>query len=354
MDVRVFVLNAMASGIDTLNLIVNKIPIKGVIGLERSIGIKNSNYGDSEEWANRFGIPYISVKSYSLKDENENEYLRKMKIDILIVLGWQRLIPEWLIQQSRYGVIGLHGSPWGITKGRGRSPQNWAIILGEKKFELSAFLMRKGADDGPILATKTFSLDEADDIVSSYVKTSILYAQMIVEVVPKLTSGWKGEQQVGDPEYLPQRCWEDGQIDWQWDSVDITRQVRALTAPYPGAWTNYENDVIYLWRVQPINIDFDEEAMAGTVLTVFPQIPAFLVKTGDGAILVRDWEYVDQLTGNKTKNEFKGNWGNRILGESFSGFKQMQIILTRHQEKESNQKISKPLLKWMNKYRIIK
>ena len=57
---------------------------------------------------------------------------------------------------SGLGVLGGHGSPDGISGGRGRLPQNWALILGAKRFDLALFKITPGIDDGPIIAKRSF------------------------------------------------------------------------------------------------------------------------------------------------------------------------------------------------------
>lgn len=340
----------MASGLDALSLLVDKISLTGVIGLDTENTSKISNYRETRTWAEQHNILYIPVDDYSFKNEEDVRHVQYLEIDILIVTGWQRLIPKWLIEQCKIGVIGAHGSPWGITKGRGRSPQNWTILMGEKTFSLSAFLIQPGADDGPILATKEYQLFDTDDIVSSYVKSSWLYSQMIIEVIPELLNGWRGDKQAGEPEYLPQRAFEDGRIDWKWNSVDLDRQIRALTKPYPGAWTIANEKIIYIWKAQPIEFLPGFDAEPGEIIAVYPEIPSFLVKTGDGAILVREWEIVDVDTVKTHINSLNDIKIKKQINNGFSGYEQLKNIFGRHVQKYPDKKISEHLVCWLEKH----
>ena len=72
--------------------------------------------------------------------------------------------------------LGVHGSCDGILKGRGRSPQNWALLMGKTSFDLSIFKISKGVDSGAILATKKVYLDDKDSIFDSYLKCSLTSA----------------------------------------------------------------------------------------------------------------------------------------------------------------------------------
>ena len=99
------------------------------------------------------------------------------------VCGWQRLVPDWLIQQARLGVLGGHGSPDGIAGGRGRSPQNWALLLGCSQFVYALFLITEGVDNGPIISQRTFCYRPYDDIQVSYYRASLAMADMLCEVL---------------------------------------------------------------------------------------------------------------------------------------------------------------------------
>ena len=116
----------------------------------------------------------------------DKKKLISKEIDILVVAGWQRLIPDWLIDHVEIAVLGGHGSAEGITAGRGRSPQNWALIMGKEHFTISLFRIDSGVDTGPVLLERTFNYSDFDDIQTSYFKTSWLMSDMLVELLSSL------------------------------------------------------------------------------------------------------------------------------------------------------------------------
>ena len=91
-------------------------------------------------------------------DEIKN-FLNKQKIDLLICVSWQRIIPDWLIKLPKIACLGMHGSHQGMYLGRGRSPMNWSILSGQKKFKMSLFKIQKdNADSGLKFIKKIFLL----------------------------------------------------------------------------------------------------------------------------------------------------------------------------------------------------
>ncbi len=113
-----------------------------------------AEYYDYEQFCISQKIEYVTVDTYTLKSESDKKKLLGLDIDIIITSAWQRLIPEWLIDHCNIGAIGVHGSAVGISGGRGRSPQNWALIFGENKFFLSIFWIDTNIDNGEIIDTK--------------------------------------------------------------------------------------------------------------------------------------------------------------------------------------------------------
>ena len=149
--------------------------------------IRISGYIDIREYAFNNEIDYQYVNSYSLKDEDDNQKILNEEFDIIWVAGWQRLIPDWLIDKSPLGAIGMHGSPDGIEKGRGRSPQNWSLLIGCSTFNISLFKVTPNVDDGSIISERSFQYLEGDDIKISYFRVSILVAEMICELLSDLS-----------------------------------------------------------------------------------------------------------------------------------------------------------------------
>lgn len=330
----IYVLGTLKITVDILDLLINYLPIKGVIGLSNRKADKISGFQYLRPYCEGKGLDFIEVEDYSLRKEKDKDKIEQICIDVLLVFGWQRLIPNWLIRQCRIGAFGIHGSSRGINLGRGRSPQNWALILGHDKFYLSLFKITEGIDDGPIFATRHFDLSIFDDIKTSYYKVVLLSSEMIIELIRSIDRGdLKLYSQGQEAEYLPKREPLDGYIDWNVSSMEIYNFVRALTKPYPGALTILDNQIIRIWRVIPFNIDLSGHFIPGQIVKVFSD-GEILVKTLDSYVLIMDYECQDKFLLVEGKKF-----------ESFSFKEQIKNIIKRHYDKYPNLKISRDLIK---------
>ena len=102
------------------------------IDLDKAIKLKVTDYNDHLLDLDFAGI--YNVKKYSLKSETDENFFKSYNGNLGIVIGWNRLIPLSIIKSFKYGILGFHGTPYGLPKGRGRSPVIWSIVLGEKKY----------------------------------------------------------------------------------------------------------------------------------------------------------------------------------------------------------------------------
>lgn len=214
-----------------------------------------AGYFDYRPLAAEYGIPCHVARSFSLRDDEDVAFFREQRFDALVQGGWQRLFPEPVLETLRLGAIGVHGSSDFLPKGRGRSPLNWSLIEGRRRFIMHLFLIQAGPDDGPVFDVETFDINDHDDIETLYWKYSIVLRRMHIRSLPRLLTGeFEPVPQQGLPSYYPKRTPADGRIDWEEQDVwQIYNAVRAQTKPYPGAWGEVDGQIYRIWRCRPFD-----------------------------------------------------------------------------------------------------
>ena len=117
------------------------------------------------EFSTNQGIDVYNPDNYSLKSGKDIEFFQKQNFDLGFCTGWQRLIPEPIIDSFKHGIYGWHGSGFEFPNGRGRSPLNWTLRLGLKNIHHNLFRYAYGADDGMVYETEIIPIKK-DDYIS--------------------------------------------------------------------------------------------------------------------------------------------------------------------------------------------
>lgn len=268
-----------------------------------------AGYMDLRPFLDGEGIPYTVAHKYSLKSGEDERALRALGLDILLVMGWQRLIPDWYLDTLSIGAFGMHGSSRPLPHGRGRSPMNWSLIQGKEIFYTHLFQYRPGVDNGPIVAVQTFDITPHDDCHTLHLKNTIAMTKLCAARLPALMDGSAtlSPQPTGGATYYPKRGAEDGLIHWTDTTAEIHNLIRAVTRPFPGAFTYLDDDPskqIMIWRAIPFDTQLTWPGAApGQIVEVFYD-GTYLVKTGDATLLIKESQ----------GHDFTAADTNRILG----------------------------------------
>ena len=144
---------------------------------------------DLRPFAMENGIPLYHPRSYTLKREEDKEALLNEKVDLLLVIGWQRLIPAWWLNALSIGAFGMHGSPEPLPRGRGRSPMNWSLLKGKTSFMTHLFKYDAGVDSGSIAGMQKFDITVWDDPDTLHMKNRIAMNRLLKEHLPDILAG---------------------------------------------------------------------------------------------------------------------------------------------------------------------
>lgn len=254
-----------------------------------------AGYMDLRPFLERADIPYTIAHKYNLRDARDRTQILPLNLDLLLVMGWQRLIPEWWLGELNIGAFGMHGSSRPLPYGRGRSPLNWSLIQNQSIFYTHLFQYLPGVDDGPIVGVQTFDITPFDTCHTLHLKNTIAMIQLCVQHLPELLDGTAIlKPQSGEgASYYPKRSAEDGLIYWTDSTLEIYNLIRAVTMPFPGAFTYLDDDPeqkVMIWRAIPFDTHLTwPDTVPGAIVATFYD-GTFVVKTGDATLLVLESE----------------------------------------------------------------
>lgn len=215
------------------------------------VPVKNVNYADFSFFAKEYSVK-VNVVENKITDYFEE--IKNLNPDFILVIGWYHKVPAVIRNIPPLGCAGLHASL--LPKYRGGAPLVWAIINGEKKSGITFFYFDEGIDSGDIIAQQEFEILDEDNISTVINKAEVAALNLLKINLPLIASGNAAriKQNENEATYYPQRKPEDGEINWQWDTVKIKNFIRAQTKPYPGAYTIINNKKIIIWEANIIDL----------------------------------------------------------------------------------------------------
>lgn len=237
-----------------------------------------------------FGFEVFRVSDYSLLSINDLEYFKESSFDVGISIGWQRLIPANILNTFKFGIFGWHGSSFRFPNGRGRSPLNWSIRLGQEKIYLNLFKYDTGVDDGQIYSTYEIPVSASDyisdlqDKVLEYSKNSILCLLNDISLNQLVLHKQPEHPFISFPKLSEQ----SGEIFPKIMDVESTvNLIRSCSRPFPGAFINKETGGYYrIWRAK--SYATEQVCCPGYLEFITPK--KLVVHLKDGKIVSDDFE----------------------------------------------------------------
>jgi methionyl-tRNA formyltransferase len=224
-------------------------------------------------------------------------FLREAGTQIILSIYYRAMIPGEALAIPRLGAYNIHGAL--LPRYRGRACVNWAVLNGETETGATLHVMTESADQGDIV--------DQESVPIAYEDTALDVFKKVAEASRLVLSRSLASIEAGAPPRTPQdeshatkfgrRRPEDGIIDWNRTAEQIYNQVRALTHPFPGAFTIADGKKLFIWRArvagqntgqkpgQKLGQELSQEP--GAVVSRHP----FLMAAADGFVELLSWQF---------------------------------------------------------------
>lgn len=193
----------------------------------------------------------ISQPDKIRNNEDFRGQLTRIAPDAIIVVGYGRIIPQWMIDLPPLGNLNLHASL--LPRYRGAAPIQWAIARGEKVSGVTTMRIDAGLDTGDILLQEEIPIAREDTAVTLAPRMAAIGAALMVETLRGLQAGvvHPRPQDHARATLAPILKKEDGQIDFQLTAREILNRLRGFQ-PWPGAYTTFRGKNLHLWAAQTV------------------------------------------------------------------------------------------------------
>ena len=259
--------------------------------------LKETFFEPIVELCNKKDISLIRTKSISVLNEKMKGY------DFGLCIGFMEIIKREIFELPKYGILNLHCGK--LPKYRGRAPISRTIMNGDEFITLSIHRMDEGVDSGDILQERKIKIEDDDDVNSLYEKCSKESASSVIESIKQI--------ETGNPIFIRQNMEinsksnkkisrEERKINWEDDLRKIYNLIRALTPPYPCAFSTLNNNEYYFIECEIESSASNENDSSGKILEISGN--GILIKSGNGVLKVK--KITDEsLSEIDMKNTFK-------------------------------------------------
>jgi methionyl-tRNA formyltransferase len=201
--------------------------------------------------------------------------------DFIFSFYYRRLLATEVLATARRGALNLHGSL--LPKYRGRCPVNWVLVHGERESGVTLHYMVEKPDRGDIVAQRAVPITDDDTALTLFHKLTDAAALLMRETYPRLCAGTapRVPQDHSRASYFGGRRPQDGRIDWSQPARTAFNLVRAVTHPYPGAFSTWHGRKLYIWQSHLAPPVEAAQIVPGTVVAVQPELT---VHAGRGAL----------------------------------------------------------------------
>lgn len=183
--------------------------------------------------------------------------------DIVVVVAYGLLLPQWFLDYPRLGCINIHASL--LPRWRGAAPIQRAIEAGDEETGISIMQMDAGLDTGAVWLEKRLPIGEQS---ASQLHDALMQlgAEALIDVLPDILA--QARAPIPQPSsgacYAHKLSKAEAEINWQDDAANIVRKIRAFDL-FPVAHSYLDDAPVRFYDGIALS-EHTESAPAGTVI----------------------------------------------------------------------------------------
>ncbi|MBQ9736861.1 MAG: methionyl-tRNA formyltransferase [Clostridia bacterium] len=185
----------------------------------------------------------------TLKNFEFREQLERLVPEMIVVVAYGKILPEYILNFPKYGCINIHASL--LPKYRGAGPIQWSVVNCEKKTGITSMLMEKGLDTGDMLLKAETDIGEYETAGELHDRLMVMGAELLLETVKQAENCELNPIPQNDAEstYAPMISKETALIDWSRSAKEVMGLVLGMN-PWPVAHTLYKGESLKIYKAQ--------------------------------------------------------------------------------------------------------
>src|SRR3984957_7265327 len=199
----------------------------------------------------QWGLPILQPESIKSNADFRSR-LSDLNPDAIVIVGYGRIIPQWMLDLPPLGNINLHASL--LPKYRGAAPIQWAIARGETVTGVTTMRIDAGLDTGDILLQGELPIAADDTAETIAPRLAAIGADLTVETMRGLhaRSIHPCPQDHAQATLAPILKKTDGLADFSLSATEIFNRIRGFQ-PWPGVYTEFRGKTLQIWKALPLS-----------------------------------------------------------------------------------------------------
>lgn len=215
-----------------------------------------------------------------LKNGELMPVLEELKPEVIIVVAYGKILPEYILDFPELGCINMHASL--LPKLRGAAPIQWSVINGDKKTGVTTMIMEKGLDTGDMLLTKETEIGLYETSEELFDRIAVLGAELLVETLNNIENIKPIPQNHDEHTYAPMITKEMGNINWDDSSEKISKLICGMNS-WPLAYTYYKGEMM---KVISARLGDDEEKGQNGEILSYEKGKGLKIKCAKGTLYI--------------------------------------------------------------------
>lgn len=232
---------------------------------------------DVKETALSHNLPVFQPET--LKNGELKPILDELKPDLIAVVAYGKILPEYIIDYPEYGCINVHASL--LPKLRGAAPIQWSIINGDKKTGVTTMMMDKGLDTGDMLLVEELEIGEYETSEELFERMAEAGGKLLCRTIDEIKSITPVPQNHSEFTYAPMITKDMAHIDWSKSTAEISKLICGMNS-WPMAFAYYNGEPVKIVSA----VKGEEVSGENGEIICFKKGKGLQIKTSDGSIYV--------------------------------------------------------------------
>ena len=222
-------------------------------------------------------VAFTEVKTYALsqnipvfqpetlKNGAIEQLLCDLSPDIIVVVAYGKLLPEYVLNFPKYGCVNVHGSL--LPEYRGAAPIQRAVLDGKKETGVTTMYMAKGLDTGDMIYTEKITIGENETVGEVWDRLALIGGKLLVKTICDIEKGTAPRTPQDDAfaTYAHKIEKDERKVDLSLDAFSVHNKIRGMQ-PYPAAHAILDGVPTKLFDSQIF--ETESEKTPGTILSL--------------------------------------------------------------------------------------